>query len=72
LSSENHQRLEIGAGTLSMELDEKLEERINFWTSIWAKLPTNGLRLESSPTWKNKMLYRKRQTEDASVAKEEL
>ena len=58
LSKQNHQRLEIGAGTLEMNLDKDLEDRISFWSNIWSKIPPVQ-RHPKSPTWKNPGLYRK-------------
>jgi hypothetical protein len=64
--------LEIGAGTLEMGLDSKFEERIDFWSDIWRRLPTT-LRLKTSPTWTNPMLYKKKSINaDGSSEKQEL
>ena len=71
LSPKYNQRLEIGSGTLVMGLDESLEERIKFWSSIWSRLPTNQ-RLNSSPTWSNSMLYKKVNKEQIPTGNEEL
>jgi len=35
LSDDSYERLEIGSGTLEMNLDKDQENRINFWTKIW-------------------------------------
>ena len=35
ISATSNQRLEIGSGTLEMNLDQDLENRIDFWTKIW-------------------------------------
>ena len=71
LNPKYNQRLEIGSGTLVMGLDESLEERIKFWSSIWSRLPTNQ-RLNSSPTWSNNMLYKKVNKEQIPTGNEEL
>ena len=71
LSPKYNQRLEIGSGTLVMGLDESLEERIKFWSSIWSMLPTNQ-RLNTSATWSNSMLYKKVNKQQIHTGNEEL
>lgn len=57
LSQDSHKRLEIGTGTVAMNLDQVLEERISFWTDIWEQIRPIQ-RFESSPTWSDPMLHR--------------
>ena len=68
LSESNHQRLEIGSGTLELKLDEGLEDRINFWSEIWSELnPVK--RTKTSKSWTNPKAYRKdlQETPDQKV-----
>jgi hypothetical protein len=52
LSKTNKKRMEIGSGSLEMNLDEKMEERIDFWTKIWKVIPTVK-QTKTSKSWKN-------------------
>ena len=40
-----------------MRLDQNLEDRIEFWTKIWSKLPTVS-RNKKSRSWSNPKSYK--------------
>ena len=57
LSEHQHDRLEIGSGSVRMHLDEDLEERISFWTSVWSVM--NPVKREkNSESWKDPKAFR--------------
>ena len=69
LSESNKQRLEIGSGSLELDLDEDLEDRISFWSKIWTEL--NPVKLvKASESWRNPKAYRRDQSEPQDMKTE--